>query len=73
MQRVEALALLGFDNSHDGPLAFVGPSKLDIKRAFRERAVKLHPDVSHEDDIQSNTERFRELVDAYELLIATSR
>jgi molecular chaperone DnaJ len=37
----------------------------DIKRAFRRLARELHPDVSDEPDAQ---ERFREVVEAYEVL-----
>src|SRR5919108_267227 len=37
----------------------------DIKRAFRGKARELHPDVSDEPDAQ---ERFREVVEAYEVL-----
>src|SRR5215210_1780041 len=37
----------------------------DIKRAFRRKARELHPDVSEAPDAQ---ERFREVVEAYEVL-----
>jgi molecular chaperone DnaJ len=37
----------------------------DLKRAFRRKARELHPDVSDEPDAQ---ERFREVVEAYEVL-----
>jgi molecular chaperone DnaJ len=37
----------------------------EIKRAFRQRARELHPDVSEAPDAQ---ERFREVVEAYEVL-----
>src|ERR671935_2153049 len=37
----------------------------EIKRAFRQKARELHPDVSEAPDAD---ERFRELVEAYEVL-----
>ncbi len=40
----------------------------EIKRAFRRLARELHPDVSEEPDAQ---ERFREVVEAYEVLSKT--
>ena len=40
-------------------------SEADIKRAFRQLARELHPDVSDAPDAQ---ERFREVVEAYEVL-----
>jgi molecular chaperone DnaJ len=40
-------------------------SEAEIKRAFRQLARELHPDVSDEPDAQ---ERFREVVEAYEVL-----
>ena len=40
----------------------------EIKRAFRSLARELHPDVSEEPDAQ---ERFREVVEAYEVLSKT--
>src|SRR5918999_3216762 len=40
-------------------------SESDIKRAFRRKARELHPDVSDEPDAE---ERFREIVEAYEVL-----
>jgi molecular chaperone DnaJ len=43
-------------------------SEADIKRAFRQLARELHPDVSEEPDAQ---ERFREVVEAYEVLSKT--
>ena len=43
-------------------------SEADIKRAFRRLARELHPDVSDAPDAQ---ERFREVVEAYEVLSKT--
>jgi molecular chaperone DnaJ len=43
-------------------------SEAEIKRAFRRLARELHPDVSEEPDAQ---ERFREVVEAYEVLSKT--
>src|SRR5215471_5683547 len=43
-------------------------SEAEIKRAFRQLARELHPDVSEEPDAQ---ERFREVVEAYEVLSKT--
>src|SRR6266540_1786610 len=40
-------------------------SESEIKRAFRQKARELHPDVSEAPDAQ---ERFREVVEAYEVL-----
>lgn len=40
-------------------------TEADIKRAFRQKARELHPDVSEAPDAQ---ERFREVVEAYEVL-----
>src|SRR5947199_3597196 len=40
-------------------------SEAEIKRAFRQLARELHPDVSDAPDAQ---ERFREVVEAYEVL-----
>jgi molecular chaperone DnaJ len=40
-------------------------TEAEIKRAFRQKARQLHPDVSDEPDAQ---ERFREVVEAYEVL-----
>jgi molecular chaperone DnaJ len=40
-------------------------SEVEIKRAFRQLARELHPDVSEEPDAD---ERFREVVEAYEVL-----
>jgi molecular chaperone DnaJ len=42
-----------------------GASEAEIKRAFRRKARELHPDVSEAADAQ---ERFREVVEAYEVL-----
>ena len=42
-----------------------GASEAEIKKAFRRLARELHPDVSDEPDAQ---ERFREVVEAYEVL-----
>src|ERR1041385_954192 len=41
------------------------PSEADIKKAFRRLARELHPDVSDAPDAE---ERFREIVEAYEVL-----
>ena len=43
-------------------------SEVEIKRAFRQLARELHPDVSDAPDAQ---ERFREVVEAYEVLSKT--
>src|SRR6201982_1591073 len=43
-------------------------SEGDTKRAFRQLARELHPDISEEPDAQ---ERFREVVEAYEVLSKT--
>src|ERR1700745_197003 len=43
-------------------------SGVEIKRAFRRLARELHPDVSEEPDAD---ERFREVVEAYEVLSKT--
>jgi molecular chaperone DnaJ len=43
-------------------------SDAEIKKAFRQLARELHPDVSDEPDAQ---ERFREVVEAYEVLSKT--
>src|SRR3954462_15309118 len=40
-------------------------TETEIKRAFRQKARELHPDVSEAPDAQ---ERFREVVEAYEVL-----
>src|SRR3954451_4450436 len=45
-----------------------GASEADIKRAFRQLAREFHPDVSDAPDAQ---ERFREVVEAYEVLSNT--
>ena len=45
-----------------------GASEAEIKRAFRRLARELHPDVSDAPDAQ---ERFREVVEAYEVLSKT--
>jgi molecular chaperone DnaJ len=45
-----------------------GASEADIKKAFRRLARELHPDVSDAPDAQ---ERFREVVEAYEVLSNT--
>ena len=45
-----------------------GASEAEIKRAFRRQARELHPDVSDAPDAQ---ERFREVVEAYEVLSKT--
>jgi molecular chaperone DnaJ len=45
-----------------------GASEAEIKRAFRRLARELHPDVSEAPDAQ---ERFREVVEAYEVLSST--
>ncbi|HXH96140.1 MAG TPA: DnaJ domain-containing protein, partial [Gaiellaceae bacterium] len=42
-----------------------GASEADVKKAFRRLARELHPDVSDAPDAQ---ERFREVVEAYEVL-----
>ncbi len=42
-----------------------GASETDIKRAFRQLARELHPDVSEAPDAQ---ERFREVAEAYQVL-----
>jgi curved DNA-binding protein CbpA len=69
MPREAALELLGFESSD----VLLVPTKREVKRAFRTLAVKLHPDVSNPADVEINTERFRDLVEAYELLMAMSR
>src|SRR6266446_6250030 len=43
-------------------------SEAEIKRAFRQLAREFHPDVSEAPDAQ---ERFREVVEAYEVLSNT--
>src|SRR6266511_1187478 len=43
-------------------------SESEIKRAFRQKARELHPDVSEAPDAE---ERFREVVEAYEVLSKT--
>ena len=48
--------LLGVDRSAD---------EAELKRAFRRKARELHPDVSEQADAE---ERFREVVEAYEVL-----
>jgi molecular chaperone DnaJ len=45
-----------------------GASERDVKRAFRRLARELHPDVSDEPGAE---ERFREVVEAYEVLSKT--
>src|SRR6266516_6918349 len=45
-----------------------GAGDSDIKRAFRRLARELHPDVSDAPDAE---ERFREVVEAYEVLSKT--
>ena len=45
-----------------------GASEADIKKAFRRLARELHPDVSEAPDAH---ERFREIVEAYEVLSKT--
>src|SRR5258708_12314081 len=45
-----------------------GAEETDIKKAFRSLARELHPDVSDAPDAQ---ERFREVVEAYEVLSKT--
>jgi molecular chaperone DnaJ len=45
-----------------------GASEADIKKAFRQLARRLHPDVSEEPDAE---ERFREVSEAYEVLSNT--
>ena len=43
----------------------VAPTRREIKRAFRQKARELHPDVSDAPDAEV---RFREVVEAYEVL-----
>src|SRR5881396_4049187 len=45
-------------------------SESDIKKAFRRLARELHPDVSEAPDAE---ERFREIVEAYEVLSNSER
>src|SRR5437870_3910601 len=45
-------------------------SSEEIKRAFRRHARELHPDVSQE---PNSEQRFREVVEAYEVLSNTER
>lgn len=45
-------------------------STSDIKKAYRKRALELHPDKNKAEDAQ---ERFVELVEAYEALKSTRR
>jgi molecular chaperone DnaJ len=47
-----------------------GSSEGEIKRAFRSLARTLHPDVSDEPDAE---ERFKEVVEAYEVLSSSER
>ena len=47
-----------------------GASEEQIKKAFRSLARELHPDVSEEPDAE---ERFKELVEAYEVLSDAER
>src|SRR5215831_19734553 len=47
-----------------------GASDDDIKKAFRSLARELHPDVSDEPDAE---ERFKEVVEAYEVLSNSER
>ncbi len=47
-----------------------GASEDEIKKAFRSLARELHPDVSDEPDAE---ERFKEVVEAYEVLSTSER
>lgn len=47
-----------------------GASDADIKKGFRDRARKLHPDVNKADDAQ---EKFQEIQNAYEVLSDPSK
>ena len=40
----------------------------DIKKAYRKKAIKYHPDKSPEDKKEEYTEKFKEISEAYEIL-----
>lgn len=59
MDKAGALKILGFDSNED-------PDEQSVKKAFKKKAAKLHPDVNKDDNAE---QQFKDLNAAHEYLI----
>ena len=50
-------------------VTFPGCTKMDVKKAYRQQAVKCHPDKVDRDRVEEATASFRLLYEAYELAL----
>ena len=64
IERANALRVLGFDPTSS-------PSETEIRRAYKQGAMKEHPDREHNrDDPKGAAKRFNALKEAHDLLIS---